>query len=76
MISDDPEYEYVLGSELKIGDVMIWWYSNRHRLIRTEAYDGRLKHLFPNGVFTAYFDDTSIGMTIDSGDYYKIIKRV
>jgi hypothetical protein len=74
--SDDPAFEYVLGSELKIGDVMIWWYSKRHRIISTKNYVGPLKYLFPKGVYIAIFDDCPTGMTIDSGDYYKIVKRV
>lgn len=75
IISTDPAYEYVLGSELILGDIMVWWYENQHRLIKTHPYNGTLKYLFPKGVYIAEFLDGH-RMTIDSGDYYKIIKRV
>jgi len=66
---DKPEY--VLGSDLRIGDTIeVWWQPRRDTIVSLSPYRGPLASIFPSGAQIAAF---AIGpsMTIDNGGLYE-----
>ena len=63
----------VHGSELKVGDTILVWFSGgRDTITKLEPYRGPLAHLFPAGAQLASFALNRTGMTIDNGDLYNL----
>lgn len=69
-MSERPKnLESVKGSNLQLGDAIVYWWSKTARIVSLEPYRGPLAYLFKDGAQIAGFD-IGPGMTIDNGDYY------
>lgn len=64
----------VLGSELRVGDVVeVWWRPNRDTITRLEPYRGVHEKLFKQGAQIASFAILRSGMTIDNADVFNVV---
>lgn len=69
-----PNTRRVFGRDLKVGDVIeVWWKPGLDRITRLRPYEGPLTNLFPHGAQIASFALLRVGMTIDNGDWYRIV---
>lgn len=77
------ELQRVKGSDLKVGDTLVVWWSlvdrgakrNRDIIRKLTPYTGPLRHLFSDGAQLSDFQFSRAGMTIENGRYYEIEPR-
>jgi hypothetical protein len=68
------EPQHMLGSELRVGDVIdVWWAPNRDCITQLRPYNGPIKELA--GAQLADFAINRIGMTIEAGVLYRVHAR-
>jgi len=65
----------VAGADLHVGDTIeAWWRPGRDTITNLEPYTGPLSHYFPHGAQLATFAIYSVGMTIDNGEIFDVIR--
>lgn len=64
------------GGDLQVGDTIeVWWSPNRDTITGLRSYTGCLAHLWKDGARLADFALLKSGMTIDNGEYFRLINR-
>jgi hypothetical protein len=75
-----PDYELVLGSDLRVGDFIdVWWMPKRDLITELRAYEGSLRSYLDEacgGARIATFALLKGDMTIENNRHYHVIQRV